>query len=68
MKNIDVRCTNALRVFGAEMITNAKSGHPGIVLGSAPILHTLYTRHINVNGLIVIVLFYQQVMVLHYFI
>ena len=50
MKNIDVRCTNALRVFGAEMITNAKSGHPGIVLGSAPILHTLYTRHINVNA------------------
>ena len=50
MKNIDVKCTNALRVFGAEMITNAKSGHPGIVLGSAPILHTLYTRHINVNA------------------
>ena len=49
MKAIDTRCVNALRVFGAEMITKAKSGHPGIVLGAAPIIHTLYTRHINVN-------------------
>ena len=50
MKTIDTKCVNALRVFGAEMITNAKSGHPGIVLGAAPIVHTLYTRHINVNS------------------
>ena len=49
MKAIDTRCVSALRVFGAEMITKAKSGHPGIVLGAAPIIHTLYTRHINVN-------------------
>ena len=49
MKAIDTKCVNALRVFGAEMITKAKSGHPGIVLGAAPIIHTLYTRHINVN-------------------
>lgn len=50
MKTIDTKCVNALRVFGAEMITNAKSGHPGIVLGAAPIIHTLYTRHLNVNS------------------
>ena len=50
MKAIDTRCVNALRVFGAEMITKAKSGHPGIVLGAAPIIHTLYTRHIRVNA------------------
>lgn len=29
------------------MIGTAGSGHPGIVLGAAPILYTLYSRHIN---------------------
>ncbi len=49
MSSIDNLCVNAIRVFGAEAITKAKSGHPGIVLGAAPIIHTLYTRHININ-------------------
>lgn len=47
---IDQCCINTLRVLGAEMITKAKSGHPGIVLGSAPILHTLFTRHLNIDA------------------
>ena len=49
MKANDTKCINALRVFGAEAITKAKSGHPGIVLGAAPIAHTLFTRHLNIN-------------------
>ena len=49
MSNLDNLCVNALRVVGAEIITKAKSGHPGIVLGAAPIMHTLYTKHMNVN-------------------
>ncbi len=32
-----------IRVFAMEMISNAKSGHPGIALGAAPIMHTLYS-------------------------
>ncbi|MGM9969653.1 MAG: transketolase [Anaeroplasma sp.] len=51
MSSIDTLCVNSLRVIGAEMITKAKSGHPGIVLDAAPILHTLFTRHININSL-----------------
>lgn len=47
---IDTLSTSAIRVVGAENITKAKSGHPGIVLGAAPIMHTLYTRHINVSN------------------
>ena len=39
----------AMRILGVEAITKAKSGHPGIVLGAAPILHTLVTKHLNVN-------------------
>ena len=40
---------DAMRILGVEAITKAKSGHPGIVLGAAPILHTLITRHLRVN-------------------
>lgn len=46
--NTDSLAVNSLRVLSANMITKAKSGHPGICLGSAPILHTLFTRHLNV--------------------
>lgn len=47
---IDDYCIRTLRVLGAEIITKAKSGHPGIVLGAAPILHTLFTRHLNIDA------------------
>ncbi len=46
---IDDLCIRTLRVLGAEIITKAKSGHPGIVLGAAPIAHTLFTRHLNID-------------------
>ncbi len=47
---IDNECIKTLRVMGAEIITKAKSGHPGIVLGAAPIVHTLFTRHLNIDS------------------
>lgn len=40
---------DSMRILGIEAISKAKSGHPGIVLGAAPILHTLITRHLRVN-------------------
>lgn len=42
MTNIDEKSIDELRVLANEMITNAKSGHPGIALGSAPILYSLF--------------------------
>ena len=31
------------------MIQNAKAGHPGSVLSSAPILYTLFTKHLKIQ-------------------
>lgn len=45
----DISCINTIRVFGAEVISKVNSGHPGIVLGAAPIAHTLFTKHLRVN-------------------
>ena len=50
MSSIDNKSVNTLRVLGAEIISSVNSGHPGIVLGAAPILHTLFTRHLNINS------------------
>ena len=33
---------NALRILSADAIEKAKSGHPGLPLGCAPIAYTLY--------------------------
>ncbi len=43
---IDDLCINAIRMTSMHQINKAKSGHPGIALGAAAIIHTLYTRHL----------------------
>lgn len=40
---------NSLRYIGLNSIDQANSGHPGIVLGAAPMLYTLFARHMNVS-------------------
>lgn len=37
-----------IRSLGIDMINKAKSGHPGMVLGSAPSLYTLFTKELKV--------------------
>lgn len=44
-----IHSLNSLRVLSVDMITYAKSGHPGICLGAAPILYTLYTNQLQIN-------------------
>ena len=45
----DYKVINNLRSLSIDMINNAKSGHPGICLGAATILYTLYSKHLSFN-------------------
>jgi transketolase len=38
-----------IRSLGIDMINKANSGHPGMVLGSAPALYTLFTKELKIN-------------------
>ncbi len=40
---------STMRVLSAEAIEKAKSGHPGICLGAAPMAYTLFARHLKHN-------------------
>jgi len=42
----DKLAITAIRALATDMIDEANSGHPGMSIGAAPILHTLFTRHI----------------------
>ena len=45
----DYKVINNMRGLSIDMIDNANSGHPGICLGAATILYTLYSRHLFFN-------------------
>ena len=47
MNKIDELAIKTLQINGVAAIEAANSGHPGIVLGAAPIVHTLFSRHIS---------------------
>lgn len=45
---IEEKAINSLRFTAVNMIEEAKSGHPGIALDIAPLIYTLYAKHMNV--------------------
>ncbi len=48
---MDVQKTtiNAIRILSAEAIEKAKSGHPGLPMGCAPIAYTLFQKFLKIN-------------------
>lgn len=48
-KELDNLSISTIRALCIDEINKAKSGHPGMALGSAPILYTLFTKHLIAN-------------------
>ena len=46
---IENKAINAIRFLGVDAINKANSGHPGIVLGAAPMAYQLFTNHLNID-------------------
>ena len=44
MKDIDRLCINTIRTLVADAVQKAKSGHPGMAIGSAPIGYVLFNK------------------------
>lgn len=49
MSNIDTMSVNAIRVLAADAVQKAKSGHPGLPLGSAAMAYELWAKHMHHN-------------------
>lgn len=49
MREIEVKSINTIRMLSVDQIEKAKSGHPGICMGAAPMTYTLFNKHININ-------------------
>ena len=47
MSKLDIETINSIKVLALDMIDKAGSGHPGIVLGAAPIIYALYKDHLK---------------------
>jgi transketolase len=47
--DIDLLSINTLRTLAVDAVEQAKSGHPGLPLGAAPMAHVLWTRHLRHN-------------------
>ena len=47
--NIDQLTINTIRMLAAETVEKAKSGHPGLPLGAAPMAYTLWSRIMKHN-------------------
>ena len=47
--NVQKTTINAIRILSAEAIEKAKSGHPGLPMGCAPIAYTLFQNFLKIN-------------------
>jgi transketolase len=48
-KSIDQLAVNTIRTLGMDAVEHAKSGHPGMVMGAAPMAYVLWTQQMKHN-------------------
>ena len=48
--SINTKCVDTIRVLSAEAIQRAKSGHPGICLGAAPVGFEVFKDFLKFNS------------------
>ncbi len=51
MKSVDQLAVDTIRVLSAETVQKAKSGHPGLPMGSAAMAYTLWSKNMKHNPL-----------------
>lgn len=49
MNKIDALSVDTIRMLSADAVQKAKSGHPGLPLGAAPMAYELWAKHMNHN-------------------
>ena len=49
MTDLDATCVNTLRFLSVDAVEKAKSGHPGLPLGAAPMAYVLWDRFLRHN-------------------
>jgi transketolase len=47
--DIDQLCVSTVRTLSLDAVEQAKSGHPGLPMGAAPMAHVVWTRHLRYN-------------------
>ena len=47
--NLELRCINTIRFLAVDAVEQAKSGHPGMPMGAAPMAFTLWDRFLKFN-------------------
>ena len=45
--SLDQTCINTIRTLSMDAVQKAKSGHPGMPMGAAPMAYVLWTRHLR---------------------
>ncbi|MCU0486900.1 MAG: transketolase [Anaerolineales bacterium] len=48
-KDLQNLAVNTLRFLSADGVEQARSGHPGLPMGAAPLAYTIWTRHLRHN-------------------
>jgi len=48
-KHLMDQAADNIRILAVSMVEKAKSGHPGVVMGAAPMAYSLFTKHLRVN-------------------